>query len=400
MMDKQMRLTQESHRSHGFSLIELLIAMTLGLVLLTGMIAVFSSNKRSSELNTAMANIQENARFALSALGEDIRMSGYQGCLDTRRGLPEVKATSAPIPQVGFTIAGEPNFDFSLSSTTGSVVVTETEWVPALPGGFVPPMINPAVPGTHVLAVQFGSRIDSLLTGPINVGGVPSPNGDVITEDNLGLDTGDLAMIANCDNVDIFAVSNAQPNGDGQLLKHEAPLNRNGSLAAPYGLPNNIAVTRVMRFISNIYYIGDTGLENDSGDSIRALYQQSFPYNDADKPPSEIVQGVENMRLSFGIRTNNTLQYVTADDPAFNPSQVESVQIGLIMSSWDHISDQDDQNTYVIAGQPIEPAKGSIDALTHAEDQRYRLVFNTTVKVRNRRENSIINAQQTAQNSP
>jgi len=390
-------LENTKHNVRGFSLVELLIAMTLGLIIMGGMIAVFSSNKSSSELNTAMANIQENARFAVGALSKDIRMSGFQGCLDSRRGLLEVKSLRSPVPQVGFSTAGEPEHDFSLSSITGSVIISANEWQPAIAGDFVPPVENPAIPGTHALVVQYGSRDQSELTGPINVGGVESRNGDIVTTDDLGLVRGDLALIANCDNVDLFTVSGAEPSGTGQLLKHEAPLNRDGSLNAVYGLPNNIAVTRVMRFISNIYYIGDTGLTNDSGDTIRALYQQSYPYNVPENPPSEIVQGVENMRLSYGIRTRNTLQYVTADDPAFNPSQVESVQIGVIMSSWDRIAEQDDENTYVIAGQTIESDKNSSDATTHAEDGRYRLVFNTTVKVRNRRENSIVNAQLRAQ---
>jgi len=83
-------------RSRGFSLVELLIAMTLGLILMTGLIVVFSENKKSVELNSAMANIQENARFALSALSQDIRLSSYQGCLDSRRGAMNVLSVQSP----------------------------------------------------------------------------------------------------------------------------------------------------------------------------------------------------------------------------------------------------------------------------------------------------------------
>ncbi len=387
-------------KAKGMSLVELLIAMTLGLILMTGMIAVFSGNKRSSELNTAMANLQENARFALGALSEDVRMAAYQGCLDARRGSLIVKSADAPVPLVGFETDGTPRHDFGITSATGAVVVAANQWEPAIIGGFTPPVVNPAIPGTHVLAVQYGSTNDSGITGPINVGGVPNPNGPIVTEDNLNLQPGDLAMIANCDNVDLFTVSAAAINGNGQTLEHTAPRNIDGSLSARYGLPNNIAQTRVMRFVSNIYYIGDTGLENDTGDQIRALYQQSFPYDDPENPPSELVQGIENMRLSFGIRTQNTLRYVTANDPLFDPARVESIQIGLIMTSWNAIAEQDDENTYVIAGQEIPPAKNSADGLTHAEDGRYRLVFNTTVKVRNRRENSVFMSQQVAPPSP
>ena len=70
----------------GLSLVELMVAMTLGLLLLSGMIAVFSGNQRSAELNTAMANLQESARFALSRMSKDMRLAGHQGCLNPSQG--------------------------------------------------------------------------------------------------------------------------------------------------------------------------------------------------------------------------------------------------------------------------------------------------------------------------
>jgi len=136
------------HPQLGVSLVELLIAMTLGLILMTGMIAVFSGNKRSSELNTAMANMQENARFALSTLAADIRMSAHQGCVDVRTSSLKVTAVNAPIPIVGLDVSGEPEYDFNASSSTGSVIQPNGSWFPAIPGGFIPPIVNPAIPGT------------------------------------------------------------------------------------------------------------------------------------------------------------------------------------------------------------------------------------------------------------
>ena len=377
-------------KHRGVSLVELLIAMTLGLLLLAGMIAVFSGNQRSSELNTAMANIQENARFALSALGKDIRMAGYQGCLDSRRGRMTVKATVAPIPVDGVLPNGQPNFNSNLSAATGSVVQPNGDWWPPIPGGFQPPAVNPAIPGTHALAVQYGNSNQSALVGPVQTGGIPDLAGPANTVGNLALAVGDLALISNCESVDLFTVTAANLFGtNGQSLGHAAPQNRDGNFTSRYGVPRNIRHTKVMRFESRVYYVGDTGLVNENGDQIRALYMQSYPYNDPNNPPSELVQGVENMRLAFGIRNNDTLRYVRADDPAFDPEEVEAIQVGLIMSSFSRIAEQNDTNTYVIAGQSILPSAASINALTHPEDGRYRLVFNTTVKVRNRRDERI-----------
>jgi type IV pilus assembly protein PilW len=374
----------------GLSLVELLIAMTLGLILMTGMIAVFSGNKRSSELNTAMANMQENARFALSTLARDIRMSAYQGCVDVRTSSLKVKALNAPIPIIGTDVSGQPLYDFNASSSTGSVIQPNGNWVPAIPGGFIPPVNNPAIPGTHALALQYGDRNHASILGPTLVGGLPSPAGNLEIEAGVGLNAGELAIVSNCDMAELFEVTSSTVTPNGQILGHGPTANLSGNFTIVYGTAINKIQTKVMRFRSSIFYVGDTGLVNEQGDQIRALYEQTFPYNDASNPPSEIVQGVENLRLSYGIRQNGTLRYVTANDPAFNPQDVESIQVGLIMVSWDHIAEQDDTNTYIIAGQAIAPAENSVDATTHAQDKRYRLVFNTTVKVRNRRDNRLL----------
>lgn len=374
-------LTRVAQR--GFSLVEMMIAMTVGLVLLTGMIAVFSGNKRSSDMNAAMANIQENARFALSQIARDIRMSGYQGCMDMNNGGELfVKAQASPTT----------NF-LSDTATTGSVVQGDGSWAPAPPGAFAPPVANPAIPGTHTIALQFGIANQARLTGPMTAGGIPSESGDVVvdlsadtTNSLAGMTAGDLAIISDCTEVNLFTASATSLVGTTLTLSHAASHNLDGNLTKIFGEAAQLNDTRILRFASNIYYIGDTGLTNENGDQIRALYQQSLPYNDPANPPVELVQGVENMRVAFGVRSaTGSLQYVPADDPAYNPSAVESVQIGLLMTSWDRIAQEDDDKTYILAGQQIASAASADDGLNHAEDRRFRLAFNTTIKVRNRR---------------
>ena len=375
-------MLKANNNQHGFSLIEMLIAMTLGLILLSGMIAVFAGNKRSAEMNTAMANIQENARYALSAIAKDIRMSGFQGCLDLERGALNVVAnppTNVPLRQDG---------GFRASASTGAVIGPNGQWTPDIVAAginFVPPANRQPVPGSHALILQFGSGNASTLTQQMTVGTIPSLAAPMSLSRNLGLGVGDMAIISNCDSADLFRVTGTALAGAGQTLQHAATLNVSGNVSNEYGDPRTINSTKVMRFMSNIYYVADTGLSNEFGDPIRALYQQSLPYNSADNPPTELVQGVENMRVAFGIKNGTALRYVTADDPTFVPQNVESIQLGLLMTSWDRIAEQDDNNTYLLAGQPIEPSDNAADATTHARDQRYRLVFNTTVKVRNRR---------------
>ncbi|WP_158538077.1 PilW family protein [Corallincola holothuriorum] len=63
----------------GFSLVELMVAMVLGLFLMGGVIAFISSQSRLENQTSAFSEIQENARLALNLLSEDIAQSGFYG---------------------------------------------------------------------------------------------------------------------------------------------------------------------------------------------------------------------------------------------------------------------------------------------------------------------------------
>jgi type IV pilus assembly protein PilW len=61
----------------GFSLIELMIAMTLGLVMIGAASLMMLSNRSTFLAVDSSSRIQENARFALGIIAENIRMAGY-----------------------------------------------------------------------------------------------------------------------------------------------------------------------------------------------------------------------------------------------------------------------------------------------------------------------------------
>ena len=61
----------------GLSLVELMVALVLGLVLMTGIIQVFLSSRQTYATNEAMARMQENGRFALEFISRSARLAGY-----------------------------------------------------------------------------------------------------------------------------------------------------------------------------------------------------------------------------------------------------------------------------------------------------------------------------------
>jgi type IV pilus assembly protein PilW len=69
--------------SRGFGLIELMIAMTLGLLVVAGTLQIFISAKSTYQSQSSAAGIQEDARYLLSKMVQEIRMVGMFGCLAT-----------------------------------------------------------------------------------------------------------------------------------------------------------------------------------------------------------------------------------------------------------------------------------------------------------------------------
>lgn len=68
------------NKQDGFTLVELMIAMLLGLLIIGGVIAVFLSNKQSYATHTAMSQVQDSTRNTFELLSRDIRETGLTGC--------------------------------------------------------------------------------------------------------------------------------------------------------------------------------------------------------------------------------------------------------------------------------------------------------------------------------
>jgi type IV pilus assembly protein PilW len=67
--------------SKGFGLVEIMIALVLGLIVVMGIIQIFSSTRATYQSQNSAARMQEDARFVLSKLIQEIRMVGMYGCL-------------------------------------------------------------------------------------------------------------------------------------------------------------------------------------------------------------------------------------------------------------------------------------------------------------------------------
>ena len=69
----------------GFTLIELMIAMLLGLIVIGGVTSVFLANQQTYRTNTALGEVESSTRIGFELMARDIRDAGLTACGNTTR---------------------------------------------------------------------------------------------------------------------------------------------------------------------------------------------------------------------------------------------------------------------------------------------------------------------------
>ncbi len=63
----------------GFSIVEMMISITIGLVIVVALVGVLVSNSRTSKTNDRTSELKENGRYALDNIKRELRHAGYRG---------------------------------------------------------------------------------------------------------------------------------------------------------------------------------------------------------------------------------------------------------------------------------------------------------------------------------
>ena len=98
----------KTHAQAGFSLVELMVAATIGLLIFAALITIFvQTNAARAELERTSEQV-DNGRYAVEVLSQDLQLAGYYGELDIAgialpAGLPDLCSTD---PAVWLTAIG------------------------------------------------------------------------------------------------------------------------------------------------------------------------------------------------------------------------------------------------------------------------------------------------------
>lgn len=311
-------LTLSKKQISGISLVELLLSMTLGLFLLTGLLQLFVHNKQTFTIREGLSRIQENGRYARYLTTNDLRMAGYQGCRNMSKMTANNQVNPAPA-----------NLAFTPSDLLGGFHFTGTSsWSPSLPSWLTNNGAIVVAPLTDVLTLRKASASTVNLTSNMSSASVNIPVTSTIT-----FQPGNLLFISDCQSADIFAATSGTASG---TITHNTSGNNSDSLSRAYQLD-----AQVSRYEFIAYYIKQTGRINARGNPIFALYRQN---NNTDTiNEEEVIEGVENMHVSYGVDGNNDNApdtYQTADliTAGNNWAQVVSVKLTLLLNTVEDVS--------------------------------------------------------------
>lgn len=370
-------------REAGLSLIELMIAMLVGLILIAGVLSVFISSRQSYGVNGAMGKIQENGRFALNFIDHDTRMAGYLGCGGSNASIGNQLSSpaNATLPYnfssgiAGFEFTGTgPGTTYDIPSESPAAGV-DADWTPNLDTSLPVSGTDYVVPGSDVLAVRFSP---ATVTAAY-VSASPAPIGsDFTLTANPGIVAGSLMVISNC--VDTYVVQASAVAGVGNdTVTVDTSLMTPGN--AVNGIPSSFIGAQVSTVNTGVFYVGmDT-----TGSP--ALFEAITNPNCAAPNTcyggyeiQELVPNVENMQVLYGVDTTGSQtpsEYDTANvvDAANEWASVVSVRVALLVRS--------DLNTVPLpAAAPVYNLLGTNVAAPR--DTRLRQVFTTSIGLRNR----------------
>ena len=335
--------------SKGLSLVELMVALVLSLVIGVAVMQVFLASKTTYRMQDAMSRLQENGRFAVNQLASEIRMAGYMGCLRLDEVQVNIMADPAPAgitDVLGALIAVRGKDDVDASNEWGASVDTDVL------------MLHSAVGNSMQL-----------------VGNINPNNANIQVAGNAeGLKKNDTVIISDCTSADIFRIVNSPSTSDQKTtITHSSGGNYSSKLSKIYGKD-----AEVLRFEYVNYYIKETSRKSPAGQPIRALYvKRTQELSSVEAAETELVEGVQNLQIEYGIRTGASLvadEYRTAADVT-DWGRVVAVRFRLLMQSADN-------NAVARSGAAAQSISFNGKGIT--ADGHLRQEFGSVVALRNR----------------
>lgn len=306
----------------GLSIVELMVALALSAMLATAIFKIVQSNQQGLRVSADYAKTQDAARTALDILQYDLRMTGYLGCAV---GSQQSGQVITPITvQVDENAQGYNPFIHRFVRSNGEALTLDAfgSYNGAHNDKFSA-LWNDVDVDSHALIPVTGSDVfisrravasDLLL----NKAHLTSESILVVAgpdQQKAQLSAGQMMLISDCKNSDIFLVTNVQGN-DVYHTTDSVNNMRNKQAALSQGyLPNS----QLMLLNTSLFFVGKSKVL----EGISSLYR----YDSVSGEVREMVPYIKNMKLEFNIDTdtNTSSEDYGAPDTWRTAQQVESM---------------------------------------------------------------------------
>lgn len=312
-------------QQQGMSLVELMISVAIGLLITLAISTLFLNTNRSNKENNDVAMMQENARFAMESIAEDLRHGGFFGNVQNPSEIVPNAVTMPAGTDCGSTAAGAATM---LNFNSGQMLVNYSA---GLTADQIATQLAPCT-----AAGTMASADNSLLVIK-----------RVTTNKML---FGDPSTVLQGGRIYVHS------NGSGALL------------GAGTATPLADTKTQIWEYSPRIYYITNT----------ETLYRSIFSADWVDEP---LAEGIEQFRVEFGIDSDTQKDgipnYFVDASTDTNFDNVVSARVHVLARTLKADANYTDNNTYTLGALEITIP----DNMKHY----HRQVYSTTVTIPNMR---------------
>lgn len=376
-------------RQRGLSLVELLVALVMGMVVLVGLSSVYVAVKQSYRFQETSGRMVEDGGFALDIMARELRMAGFAGCMGIAAVTSGSTTTYYPVSSLATATPNPGGIDgpnpLAVLEPSNAEVTTQPlmpknflrGW-DSIPSGMFASGSAPAA-GTSS-ALFFASGSANVVTLSADMAAATDPltiAGDPYKWRNATANSGVYDfIISDCTTSNLFR---GKVVASGAGIAHDSVYgNQSGAFT---GAPLYKAGAMVMPVEWRMYYIATR-----PGADTPSLYVVTYDGNER-KQPQELVSNVEAMRIHYGENTANnpdgsaTMQpdvWRTTAAAVTDWSRVVALRIGLMMVSAEDNADKEiPLEVPTLLGESYTLPAG-------ASPNRLRKEFSTTVVLRNR----------------
>ena len=325
-------MKQSAFRQAGVSLVEVMVALALGLVVSVGAISVVISNRQAYRTTESLARVQETTRVAFDLMSRDLRSAGVNACSGGVRVM---------------NLLNSPTANWWSDWTGGLRGFNDTDAAGAVAIGTG---VGQRVSGTDVIQIMHGAsnalpvRAHNATASAATVGSLSVPAYSIALERPNGqahsFAPGDLMVVCDYEDTTIFQASaiDAASNSVAHAASTGSPGNCGtkmgfGSSCAGAPVRSFVPGSSIMRFEPVAWFVGNNG-RTGTQSSPTSLYRISVRGNGtgtAVPVVEEVVEGVRDLQVWYVLGTD----YLTANQitTTANWELVTGVEIRLVIES-------------------------------------------------------------------